>query len=217
MNITYDYIDGYISSLYSEENPLINEIIKFARERHIPVVCDAAALLLRFLCARERPEKILEVGTAVGCSALMMYYASGCDPKIVTVERNEDMADIAKKNIARAGLGARIEVITADAHEALPMQTGEFDFIFMDAAKGQYLSFLPDLKRLLSPSGLLLCDNVLIRGMVANDALVPHRHKTMTVNMRAFIDAIKNDPTLDFALLSVGDGMLLCQKKRCDI
>ncbi|MBQ3379645.1 MAG: O-methyltransferase [Ruminiclostridium sp.] len=214
MNITYDYIDEYISSLYSEENRLINEIIKFARERHIPVVCDAAALMLKFLCARERPARILEVGTAVGCSALMMYYASGSDPKIVTIERNEDMAALAKENIERAGLSGRIEIIIADAHEALSMQSGEFDFIFMDAAKGQYLSFLPDVLRLLSPSGLLVCDNVLIRGMVANDALVPHRHKTMTVNMRAFIDKIKLDPTLDFALLSVGDGMLLCQKKR---
>ncbi|MBR2742103.1 MAG: O-methyltransferase [Clostridia bacterium] len=214
MNITYDYIDEYISSLYSGENTLINEITEFARERHIPVVCDAAALLLRFLCARERPRRILEVGTAVGCSALIMYYASGSDPKIVTIERNEDMADIAKRNIARAGLSARIEIIIADAHEALSAQTGEFDFIFMDAAKGQYLSFLPDVLRLLSPDGLLVCDNVLIRGMVANDELVPHRHKTMTVNMRAFIDAIKSDPALDFTLLSVGDGVLLCQKKK---
>lgn len=214
MNITYDYIDNFISSLYTEENEIIKGLFEFARERHIPVVCDATALLLRFLCAREKPERILEIGAAIGCSALIMYYASGCGPKITTIERNGEMFSLAKENIARAGLSDKIEVIYGDAAGVLPAQSGEFDFIFLDAAKGQYLNFLPEVLRLLSPGGLLVCDNVLIRGMVANDALMPHRHKTMTVNMRAFIDKIKNDSALDFCVLSVGDGVLLCQKKR---
>jgi len=213
MNITYDYIDNFISSLYVEENEKINELFKFARERHIPVVCDATALFLRFLCAREKPKRILEVGAAIGCSALIMYYASGSDPDITTMERNEEMLKLARANIESVGLSDKIEVIFGDAAEILPAQTGYYDFIFLDAAKGQYLAFLPEILRLLSPKGLLVCDNVLIRGMVANDDLVPRRHKTMTVNMRAFIEKIKSDKNLDFALLPVGDGVLVCQKR----
>jgi predicted O-methyltransferase YrrM len=213
LNINYDYIDKYICSLYEQKDELLKTMNQYARARHVSIINDATALFLEFLCGYHKPKQILEVGTAIGYSAIIMCRASGGNPMITTLEKSQEMITLAKQNIKEAGLQDNIRIIRGDAVDILPGIQGQFDLVFLDAAKGQYDQFLVYILKLLRPEGILICDNVLIRGMVANDDLMPRRHKTMTVNMRNFIDNIKQNKALRFSVVPIGDGVLLCSKR----
>ena len=160
------------------------------------------------------PERILEVGTATGYSALVMYtYApSGC--RITTIEKDRERAAQARRNFERFRAD-RIELIEADAAEALPELEDPFDLIFLDAAKGQYIRFLPELIRLLPPGGVLLTDNCLKEGeILASKFAVTRRDRTIHKRMREYLTAISRDERLRTVLLETGDGAAISVRRR---
>ena len=170
--------------------------------------------LLKFLLTWGRPMKILEVGTAIGFSALLMseYAPQGCH--ITTIEKYEKRIPLAKENFKKAGKEDKITLLEGDAVEILADMQETFDFIFMDAAKGQYIHFLPDILRLLEPGGLLVSDNILQDGdIVESKYAVTRRNRTIHNRMREYLYALTHHEELETVILPVADGVTLSTKK----
>ena len=168
---------------------------------------------MKFLMKAHRPKKILEVGTAIGFSALLMSEYAGNDAHITTIENYEKRIPLAKANFEKYGKSDKIELLEGDALEILPKLDGVYDFIFMDAAKGQYINFLPDLFRLLAPGGILLSDNVLQDGNVMESRFaVIRRDRTIHSRMRDYLYELTHNPELKTDILPVGDGITLSVK-----
>ena len=179
----------------------------------IPVIRPQTQGLLRFFIAMKRPDSILEIGTAVGFSALFMRHYSSAGCRIVTIERDPARAEAARRNFAKFDAG--IELLEGDAAQILSqMDTGKgYDLIFMDAAKGQYIRFLPDAVRLLAPGGLLITDNILQEGEILSSRyIVTRRNRTIHHRMREYIRALMEEPSLETLLLSNGDGTAVSVK-----
>lgn len=205
---------AFIDSLDKGNTPFLNEIEKKALEEQVPIVRKSTQSLLKFLLALTKPENILEVGTAVGFSALLMdeYSPKGCH--ITTIEKYEKRIPAAMENFRRAGAEGRITLMEGDAAELLKELAGPYDFIFMDAAKGQYGNFLPDILRLLAPGGILVSDNVLQDGEIIESRFaVTRRNRTIHTRMRDYLYELKHHPLLETAVLPVGDGVSLSTKK----
>ena len=169
---------------------------------------------LRLLLAMHRPASILEVGTAVGFSALLMseYMPEGCH--ITTIEKYEKRIPVAKANFETYGRQDKITLLEGDAADILRDLTEPFDFIFMDAAKGQYMHFLPDVMRLLKTGGLLVSDNVLQDGdIIESRYAVTRRDRTIHARMRDYLYELKHHPELETSILPVGDGVTVSVKK----
>ena len=185
---------------------------KFARERYIPVMLDDTKELLYETVKAAQPRRILEIGTAIGYSGIVMLSASG-DATLNTIELDEKTADIAKANFKEFGLSERVNVFVGDARELVPVLTGSYDFIFLDGPKGQYETFFPYLTDLLEVGGTLVCDNVLYKGLVEH---VPddkrHKHITVARNMRAFLDDITTNERYRTVLHRIGDGVTVSIK-----
>ena len=143
----------YILSLETDESPMIQMIEQEARAAYVPIVRKEMRQLLRVLLTIKKPRTVLEVGTAIGFSAILMAECLGKDSHITTIEKYEKRIPIARENFKRAGCEDRITLLEGDAMDILPGLTERYDFIFMDAAKGQYIHYLPDILRLLSPGG----------------------------------------------------------------
>ena len=190
--IIYDYINDYIRKTIKRNEGILSELEGIAEEQHIPIIQPEVAQFLLILGRIQKPRRILEVGTAIGYSAILLSEVLEPGGKIDTIERYELMADMAKENIKRAGKEDIINVIVGDASEVLQCLDKKYDMIFLDAAKGQYPEFLPECMRMLNSGGLLVSDNVLYKGMVANDELVVRRKKTIVKRMRAYLDSICN-------------------------
>ncbi len=204
----------YIDSLDRGNTPFLNEIEKYALETQVPIVRKATQSLLKFLLAFSKPESILEVGTAIGFSALLMseYGPRGCH--ITTIEKYEKRIPIARENFKRAQKEDQITLLEGDAAEILKGLNGSYDLIFMDAAKGQYLNFLPDVLRLLGPGGLLVSDNVLQEGEVIQSRFaVNRRDRTIHTRMREYLYELKHSRALETVVLPVGDGVALTIRK----
>ncbi len=204
----------YIDSLDRGNTPFLNEIEKYALETQVPIVRKATQSLLKFLLAFSKPESILEVGTAIGFSALLMseYGPRGCH--ITTIEKYEKRIPIARENFKRAQKEDQITLLEGDAAEILKGLNGSYDLIFMDAAKGQYLNFLPDVLRLLGPGGLLVSDNVLQEGEVIQSRFaVNRRDRTIHASMREYLYELKHSRALETVVLPVGDGVALTIRK----
>ena len=169
--------------------------------------------LLKFLLAFSKPKNILEVGTAIGFSALLMHEYSPTDCHITTIEKYEKRIPIAKENFAKARAEDRITLLEGDAADILKHLEGSYDLIFMDAAKGQYIHFLPDILRLLPPGGLLVSDNVLQDGdIIESRFAVTRRNRTIHARMRDYLYELKHHPQLETVILPVGDGVTLSTK-----
>lgn len=204
----------YIDSLDRGNTPFLNEIEKYALETQVPIVRKATQSLLKFLLAFSKPESILEVGTAIGFSALLMseYGPRGCH--ITTIEKYEKRIPIARENFKRAQKEDQITLLEGDAAEILKGLNGSYDLIFMDAAKGQYLNFLPDVLRLLGPGGLLVSDNVLQEGeLIQSRFAVNRRDRTIHARMREYLYELKHSRALETVVLPVGDGVALTIRK----
>ncbi|OLR58331.1 methyltransferase [Anaerostipes sp. 494a] len=206
-------ITDYIRSLMKEEKNLLGEIEYEARQNHVPIVKPETKELLRMLVLLKQPMKILEVGAAVGFSSLYMNKYQPTGGNIITIERNEKRIKKAKENIHKMGKEEQITLLEGDAIEILKSLDGSYDFIFVDAAKGQYIHFLDDVLRLLSPKGLLVSDNVLQDGDVAKSRYaIERRDRTIHKRMRDFLYTIKNHPQLETTILPVGDGVAISMK-----
>ena len=179
----------------------------------MPVIRKEMQSFLKSMLALKRPERILEVGTAVGFSALLMEEYNPVPCLITTIENYEKRIPIAQANFKRAGKEKEITLIPGDATEVLKTLEDPYDFLFMDAAKGQYINFLPDILRLLSPGGLLISDNVLQDGdIIESRFAVTRRNRTIHARMREYLYELKHHPELETVILPVGDGVTLSTK-----
>lgn len=204
----------YINSLSEDTNMFLNHLEQQAHKDHVPVIRKEMQSLLRVLLAVKHPENILEVGTAVGFSALFMCENVSDTCHITTIEKYEKRISAAKENFKKAGKEGQITLLTGDASERLKELIEPFDFIFMDAAKGQYIHFLPDISRLLSPGGILLSDNVLQDGdIIESRFAVTRRNRTIHSRMREYLYTLTHHPDFVTTILPLGDGVTISVKK----
>lgn len=179
----------------------------------VPVIRRETRELLRILLKMKKPEKILEVGAAIGFSSVFMGENTSPDTKIVTIENYPPRIERAKANIAMAGMEKRITLLEGDAADWLKKLTGTYDFIFMDAAKGQYIHFLPEVLRLLPENGILVSDNVLQDGDIFESRYgIRRRNHTIHSRMREYLFALTHNDTLDTVIVETGDGMTISVK-----
>lgn len=211
--IVDDRFVTFINSLDTGNTPLLEEIEREAKDRYVPVIRRETQSLLKVLLAAARPVRILEVGTAVGFSALLMAEYNPADATITTIENYEKRIPLARENFRRAGRSDQIQLIQGDAAVVLKELDGKYDFIFMDAAKGQYIHFLNDVLRLLSPGGMLVSDNVLQDGDVIESRFaVTRRNRTIHKRMREYLYELTHHPSLVTTVLPLGDGVTVSIK-----
>lgn len=204
----------YINSLETGNTAILDRIEKEAAETRVPIIRKEMQTFLKLLLAMKRPARILEVGTAVGFSAILMAEYGPADARITTIENYEKRIPIARENFGRAGLEDRITLLVGDAADVLKTLQGPYDFIFMDAAKGQYIHFLPEILRLLSADGVLVSDNVLQDGdIIESRFAVTRRNRTIHKRMRDYLYALTHSGDLVTAVLPVGDGITVSTKK----
>lgn len=208
--IVDEQIVSYINSLNGDYDELITAIETEAINDNVPIIKKATKELLKVLTSMKKPMKILEVGTAIGFSSIFMsqYLPSG--GTITTIEKNEPRIKVARENIKRAGKENVITLLEGDASDVLKGLEPAYDMIFMDAAKGQYIKFFPEIMRLLAKDGLLISDNVLQDGDVAQSRYnVARRNRTIHSRMREYLYTLKNIEELETVILPVGDGVTI--------
>ncbi|MDY2613987.1 O-methyltransferase [Bariatricus sp. SGI.161] len=204
----------YIHSLETPESPLIEQIEQEALDTYVPIIRKETQSFLKVLLMMKKPVRVLEVGTAIGFSALLMCEYLPENGHITTIEKYEKRIPIARENFKRAGKGDRITLIEGDALEVMRSLEGPFDFIFMDAAKGQYIHYMPEAIRLLSKDGVLMSDNVLQDGdIIESRFAVERRNRTIHSRMREYLYELKHNDQLQTSIIPLGDGVALSVKK----
>ncbi len=211
--ITEERISTFINSFDTGNTPFLNELEEFAIKTNVPVIRPQMQSFLKLLLAMKQPKQILEVGTAIGFSALLMSEYGPEDCRITTIEKYEKRIPIARENFKKAGKEEVITLLAGDAAEILKELTGPYDLIFMDAAKGQYIHFLPDILKLLPAGGVLVSDNVLQDGDVMESRFaVTRRDRTIHSRMREYLYELKHNEQLCTDILPVGDGITVSVK-----
>ena len=204
----------YINSLDAGNTAMLDQIEREATADYVPIIRKEMQSFLKFLLAMKKPARILEVGTAVGFSAILMAEYDPVPCQITTIENYEKRIPIARENFKRAGKEAQIALLEGDAAEVLKTLEGPYDFIFMDAAKGQYIHFLPEILRLLAKDGVLVSDNVLQDGDVIESRFaVTRRNRTIHKRMREYLYTLTHSEELVTAVLPVGDGISLSTRR----
>lgn len=211
--ITYGYMEEYIRALIPERKGILKDIEEFARENAVPIVQKESGKFLEFMVSMKKPLKILELGTAIGFSSILMYEAAGTNPNIVTIERDEKMIELARLNLKKFSLDDKIKIKEGDCLEILESLDETFDLIFMDAGKGHYNHFLPHCLRLLEKDGIIVADNVLFRGMVASNDLVQRRKITIVKRMRTYLDMVSSNKDLITSVIPIGDGIAITKRR----
>lgn len=211
--IVYPYITSYLRKEIPKRCGILKELEEYAQANSVPIVQPETAKFLETLMCIKRPARILEVGCAIGYSAILMAQYLEKGGSITTLEWDADMTEIARKNIEKAGLSDTITVINNDAKEVLPTLTGEYDVIFLDGPKAHYIYMLNDCIRLLKKGGILVSDNILYKGMIADDEHVIRRKITIVKRLRRFISAQMQRDELETVILPLGDGVTVAVKK----
>ena len=212
--IVNERIVDYINSLDKGNAPVCNAIEKEALADGVPIIRKEMGNLLKVLLLLKQPQKILEVGTAVGYSSILMSENMPQNCRITTIENYEKRIPVAKNNFKRAGKEEVITLLEGDAMDILKELDGTYDFIFMDAAKGQYINFLPELLRLMPAGGLLISDNVLQEGDIVESRYgVTRRNRTIHTRMREYIYTLTHAEQLETSIVPIGDGITLSVKK----
>lgn len=204
----------YINSLDTGNTAFLNRLEREAKEALVPIIRKETQQLLKLLLAVHRPGHILEIGTATGFSALFMaeYNPVCCD--MITIEHDVRKIPLARAHFKEAKRQSQITLLEGDAAELLPQIKGEFDFVFLDAAKGQYIYFLPELLRLLKSGGILVADNVLREGEILESRFaVTRRNRTIHKRMREYLYEVTHHKELTSAVLPIGDGLAVSCKK----
>lgn len=205
----------YINSLDREDSKILTEIETYAKETNVPIIRKEMQSFLKVLLGIKNPKNILEVGTAIGFSAILMGQNTCPNCKITTIENFEKRIPIAKENIKKAGLEDKITLLEGDAGIILKELEGPYDFIFMDAAKGQYINFLPYVMRILEMGGVLLSDNVLQDGdIIESRFAVTRRNRTIHNRMREYLYDLKHMEELTTSIVPVGDGVTISTRVR---
>ena len=204
----------YINSLDRGNTDFLNQLEMEALRDHVPIIRRETQSLLKVLLELTAPSRILEVGTAVGFSALLMSTYGPGECRITTIENYEKRISAARENFKKAGKEKQITLLEGDAQKVLKTLEEPFDFIFMDAAKGQYIHFLPDILRLLVKGGILISDNVLQDGdIIQSHFAVERRNRTIYKRMREYLGTLKKSSELETAILPLGDGVALSVRK----
>ena len=205
---------AYINSLDMGNTPFLEELERFALENEVPIIRKEMQSFMKVLLAVKRPMQVLEVGTAVGFSTLLMCEYSQPEMHITTIENYEKRIPIARQNFVRAGKEKKITLLEGDAMDVLKTLEGPYDFIFMDAAKGQYIHYLPEILRLLAKGGILVSDNVMQDGDVIESRFaVERRDRTIHARMREYLYELKHNDALVTSIIPLGDGVALSVKK----
>ena len=207
-SLTSEYIREHLAD---ERDELLKEMTEYADEHFIPVLLPESSAFLKQIVMLVKPQKTLEIGTAIGYSSQIILKNGG--EKLYTIEIKEDTAQKAKEYFARAGLSDRVTLFVGDASEIVPLIDGQFDFIFMDGPKTRYIEYLPHLKKMLKNGGVLLCDNVLYNGMVTGETETQKSKSTIINGLDKFLCALRDDENFTTSILPVGDGMSLSIKK----
>lgn len=204
----------YIHSLDREDSPLLQEIGRTAAVYGVPIVRRETGELLKTLVTMKQPKEILEVGTAIGYSAILMAEVMPEDCRLTTIEKYEKRIPAARENFEKSRYGDRITLLEGDAADLLKVLDGPYDFIFMDAAKGQYIHFFEDVLRVLSPGGVLVSDNILQDGDILESRFaVERRKRTIHSRMREYLYTIKHHEQLTTAIIPIGDGVAVSVKR----
>ena len=205
---------AFINSLNPGNTELLDQIEQEALDTYVPIIRKEMQSFLKFRLEVQQPHNILEVGTATGFSALLMSEYAPDDCRITTIEKYEKRITIARANCARAGREEQITLLEGDAMDVLRGLEGPYDFVFMDAAKGQYIYYLPELLRLLQPGGILVSDNVLQEGDVIESRFaVERRNRTIHARMREYLYALTHCGELTTSILPLGDGVTVSVRK----
>ena len=212
-NIVNDLVEDYIRNILKENKSLILEMEEYAKENSVPIIHKEVAELWSFILDIHKPKRILEIGCAIGYSSIFFATVLGGDVEIITTERNPVMLEKAYENIEKAGLKDKIKILVGDAAQTLKDLDGEFDMIFIDAAKGQYKMFYDMVTPQLRKGGIVISDNILYKGMIASDDFVVRRKRTIVKRMREYLDYICSLEDVDTSILPVGDGVALSYKK----
>ena len=212
--IVDERIITFINSLDTKNSELLETIEAEARSADVPIIRREMQSFLKVLLTIQNPKRILEVGTAVGFSALLMSESVSCDCHITTIENYEKRIPVARENFRRAGKEEQITLIEGDAAEVMKTLEGYYDFIFMDAAKGQYIHYLSDAMRLLNKGGVLVSDNVMQDGDVIRSRFaVERRNRTIHARMRDYLYEPKHNEELTTSIIPLGDGVAVSVKK----
>ena len=208
------YITKWLRDNTAQSDPLLRELEQYAAENNVPIAEPETARFLSVMCKIAKPKRVLEIGTAIGYSAIITARSMDEDGKILTLEYDAQTAEIARENIKRGGLADKIEVVCADAKDYLSYIDEDecMDMIFLDGPKAHYVYMLDDCVRLLKRGGMLISDNVLYKGMTADDEHIIRRKITIVERLREYIDALVNHPELETSLLPLGDGVTVSVK-----
>ncbi len=212
--IVHPYITDYIRNELVKDEGILADMREYADKNAVPIVEPETARFISVMAKLVRPKRALEIGSAIGYSAMLISRGLAEDGTVTTLEYNPEMAAAARENIQRAGLSDRITVVEADAKDYLSYieGDGEFDYIFLDGPKAHYIYMLDDCARLLRKGGVLIADNVLYKGMTAENSLVIRRKITIVKRLRKFIDALTARNDMETSVLSIGDGVTLSVK-----
>lgn len=205
----------YLESHLSAKDEWIIQLEETAKQDRVPIMDSIGIDYMLNLIKIQQPKRILEVGTAIGYSALRMLEANPA-AEIITIEKDEERYQQATENIKKLHKEEQITVLSGDALDILDKLTAEkevFDFIFIDAAKGKYQAFFESADQLLAKGGLLITDNVLFRGYVANPELAPKRYKSMVKKIRSYNEFLTTHPAYITSILPIGDGVMISYKK----
>lgn len=204
----------YINSLDTGNTEILDLIEKEAIDTYVPIIRKEMQTFLKLLLGIKKPARILEVGTAVGFSAILMAEYNPIKAQITTIENYDKRIPIARENFRRAGKEEQITLLEGDAAEVLKTLDEPFDFIFMDAAKGQYINFMPEIMRLLAKDGVLVSDNVLQDGdIIESRYVVTRRNRTIHKRMREYLYELTHHEELVTAVLPVGDGITVSTRR----
>lgn len=212
--IVEERVTSFINSMNRDDEGIIGLIEREAIADEVPIVRRETKEWIKTMLLIKKPVKVLEVGTAVGFSAIYMSRYLPLEGHITTIEKWEPRIQKARENFKRAGVEEKITMLEGEAANILGELKDSFDFIFMDAAKGQYIHFLPDVIRLLAPDGILISDNVLQDGEVLDSKyVVNRRNRTIHSRMREYLYTLKNHELLETSILPLGDGVALSVRK----
>ncbi len=213
--LTYsDRLSVFINSLDKGNTEFLNRLEKQAKTDGIPIIRRETQSMIKFLLGVKQPRSVLEIGTAVGFSAILMCTYGPDGMNLTTIEDYDERIPAALENIKNAGMTDRIHILNGDANDILPGLKEKYDMIFVDAAKAQYINYLPDVIRLLDEGGIMVADNCLQDGDILESKFaVERRNRTIHKRMREFLYSIKNDDRLVTSIIPSGDGMALSVKR----
>lgn len=211
-NINYKHIVDYLNETLPDTDGLLYEMEQYAKKENVPIIQKEVRCFLGVLLRYKKIQSIAELGTAIGYSSLFFSKYLTEDGFITTFEREKDYYDIALSNIKKAGKENIINIVFGDAYENVKKISNKYDVIFMDANKSMYRYYLDTLFPLLNKGGLIICDNILYKGMISNNDLAPRKQNTIISNIREFLYYISHNDKLETSIIPIGDGVSVSVK-----